>query len=123
MDATADPRVKPEDDGERGDCHNRPMLLFEIKWLAIMVALCSYFLRLNVESRAVMPIFAFVLCLIITLGQNYQAFLQDKIDWYGVTATYIGIPLFLLIWFGYKLSQGTRVVKYSEMEFPKMDVK
>ena len=69
------------------------------------------------------PIFAFVLCLIITLGQNYQAFLQDKIDWYGVTATYIGIPLFLLIWFGYKLSQGTRVVKYSEMEFPKMDVK
>lgn len=69
------------------------------------------------------PIFAFVLCLIITLGQNYQAFLQDKIDWYGVTATYIGIPLFLLIWFGYKLSRGTRVVKYSEMEFPKMDVK
>ncbi len=27
------------------------------------------------------PIFAFVLCLIITLGQNYQAFLQDRIDW------------------------------------------
>ena len=69
------------------------------------------------------PIFAFVLCLIITTGQNYRAFLQDKIDWYGVTATYIGIPLFLLIWFGYKLSRGTRVVKYSEMEFPKMDVK
>ena len=31
------------------------------------------------------PIFAFVLCLIITLGQNYQAFLNDSIDWYGVT--------------------------------------
>ena len=27
------------------------------------------------------PIFAFALCLIITLGQNYQAFLQDRIDW------------------------------------------
>lgn len=39
------------------------------------------------------PIFAFVLCLIITLGQNYQA-MQDKIDWYGVALTYIGIPLF-----------------------------
>lgn len=68
------------------------------------------------------PIFAFVLCLIIT-PPELPAFLQDKIDWYGVTATYIGIPLFLLIWFGYKLSRGTRVVKYSEMEFPKMDVK
>lgn len=65
------------------------------------------------------PIFAFVLCLIITLGQNYQAFLQDRIDWYGVTATYIGIPLFLVIWFGYKLSRGTKVIKYQEMEFPK----
>ncbi|WP_437609745.1 amino acid permease [Erwinia sp. V71] len=64
------------------------------------------------------PIFAFVLCLIITLGQNYQAFLADKIDWYGVAATYIGIPLFLIIWFGYKLARGSRFVKYHEMEFP-----
>ncbi|SQC40238.1 Lysine-specific permease [Klebsiella pneumoniae] len=46
------------------------------------------------------PIFAFVLCLIITLGQNYEAFLKDTIDWGGVAATYIGIPLFLvhLVW-------------------------
>ncbi|AVF33788.1 amino acid permease [Rahnella sikkimica] len=64
------------------------------------------------------PVFAFVLCLIITLGQNYQAFLKDTIDWGGVTATYIGLPLFLIIWFGYKLTKGTKVVKYSEMEFP-----
>ena len=64
------------------------------------------------------PVFAFVLCLIITLGQNYQAFLKDTIDWGGVAATYIGLPLFLIIWFGYKLSKGTKVVKYSEMEFP-----
>ena len=40
------------------------------------------------------------MCLIITLGQNYQAFLQDRIDWGGVVATYVGIPLFLLIWLG-----------------------
>ncbi|MBN3265737.1 hypothetical protein H5A43_21965, partial [Pectobacterium brasiliense] len=57
-------------------------------------------------------------CLIITLGQNYQAFLQDKIDWYGVTATYIGIPLFLLIWFGYKLYRGTHFIKYQDMTYP-----
>ncbi len=65
------------------------------------------------------PIFAFVLCLIITLGQNYQAFLQDTIDWYSVAATYIGLPLFLLIWLGYRLVRGGRIVKYSEMEFPR----
>ncbi|MDU6412328.1 MAG: lysine transporter, partial [Yersiniaceae bacterium] len=61
---------------------------------------------------------AFALCLVITLGQNYQAFLEDQIDWTSVAATYIGIPLFLLIWFGYKLTKGTKVVKYHEMEFP-----
>ena len=64
------------------------------------------------------PMFAFALCLVITLGQNYQAFLEDQIDWTSVAATYIGIPLFLLIWFGYKLTKGTKVVKYHEMEFP-----
>ena len=69
------------------------------------------------------PIFAFVLCLIITLGQNYQAFLQDKIDWYGVTATYIGIPLFLLDLPGYKPSRRHPRREVQRMEFPKMDVK
>ncbi|VEB86266.1 lysine transporter [Citrobacter koseri] len=64
------------------------------------------------------PIFAFVLCLTITLGQNYEAFLKDTIDWGGVAATYIGIPLFLAIWFGYKLTKGTHFVRYSEMHFP-----
>ncbi|WP_413741288.1 amino acid permease [Sodalis sp. RH15] len=64
------------------------------------------------------PIFAFVLCLLITLGQNYQAFLQDRIDWYGVTATYIGIPLFLVIWLGYKWRHGTHLIRYQDMTFP-----
>lgn len=67
------------------------------------------------------PIFAFILCLVITLGQNYQAFLAKKIDWYSVAATYIGIPLFLLIWFGYKLVRGGRLVGLHEMEFPQFE--
>lgn len=62
------------------------------------------------------PIFAFVLCLVITLGQNYEAFTKDSIDWTGVIATYIGLPLFLLIWFGYKWVKGTRIVRYEEMD-------
>lgn len=65
------------------------------------------------------PIFAFVLCMIITLGQNYEAFLADTIDWGGAIATYIGLPLFLSIWFGYKWIKGTRFVRYNEMQFPK----
>lgn len=67
------------------------------------------------------PIFAFVLCLIITLGQNYEAFLQDTIDWNGVIATYIGIPLFLSIYFGYKIVKKTKWIKYDQMDFSQMD--
>ncbi|XDZ50879.1 amino acid permease [Neisseriaceae bacterium CLB008] len=64
------------------------------------------------------PLFAFALCLIIALGQDFQSFLGDDIDWMKVVTTYIGIPLFFLIWFGYKWTKGTKFVKYSEMEFP-----
>lgn len=64
------------------------------------------------------PIFAFVLCTVIMLGQNYAAFLENTIDWGSVTATYIGIPLFLAIWFGYKMKTGCRFVRYAEMKFP-----
>ncbi|OCG07789.1 lysine transporter [Gilliamella sp. wkB178] len=63
------------------------------------------------------PIFAFVLCLTITLGQNYEAFLQDTIDWNGVIATYIGLPLFLTIYFVYKIVKKTKWVKYEQMDF------
>ena len=56
-----------------------------------------------------------MLCLVITLGQNYQAFIQERIDWGGVVATYIGLPLFLLIWLGYRLVKGSHIVAYSEM--------
>lgn len=64
------------------------------------------------------PIFAFILCLIITLGQKYEDYVNGTLDWNGAVATYIGIPLFLIIWFGYKLVKKTRFVRYSEMEFP-----
>ena len=62
------------------------------------------------------PVFAFVLCMIITLGQNYENFMADKIDWVGVVATYIGLPLFLAIWFGYKWVKGSRIVSYKDMD-------
>ncbi|GGP23341.1 amino acid permease [Silvimonas iriomotensis] len=67
------------------------------------------------------PIFAFALCLIITLGQNYQAFLKDQIDWIGVAATYIGLPVFLVIWLGYRFARKSKFVSYAEMKFPDRD--
>jgi lysine-specific permease len=56
--------------------------------------------------------------MVVTLGQNWQAFADGNIDWVGVTATYIGIPIFLLIWLGYRVARKTRFVRYADMKFP-----
>ena len=63
------------------------------------------------------PLFAFVLCLIITLGQNYQAFMEERIDWGGVVATYIGLPVFLGIWLAYRLIKRSQFIRYQDMKF------
>lgn len=62
------------------------------------------------------PIFAFIICLIVIIGQNYGAFLGDAIDWYGVAVSYIGLPLFLIVWLGYKWSKKTKVVALEQVD-------
>ncbi|MNZ53028.1 Lysine-specific permease [compost metagenome] len=62
------------------------------------------------------PIFAFVLCIIVILGQNTAIFTGDPIDWYGLVATYISIPLFIILWLGYKWTKGTKVIPLQECD-------
>ena len=62
------------------------------------------------------PLFAFVVCLIVVLGQNYSAFIGGTIDWYGVIVSYIGLPLFLALWIGYKIKHKTKVIKLTDCD-------
>lgn len=66
------------------------------------------------------PWFAFVLCAVVVLGQNYQAVLDG--EWLAVLSTYIGIFLFLAIWAGYTLKRESKLVKYSEMDVQPMKI-
>ncbi|MFS0873506.1 amino acid permease [Paenibacillus xylanilyticus] len=63
------------------------------------------------------PIFAFVLCIIVIIGQNYQAFTGDQIDWSGALVAYLSVPLFLILWLGYKWIKKTKVVPLQECDF------
>lgn len=63
------------------------------------------------------PIFAFVVCMIVVIGQNYNAFLGGHIDWKGIFVSYIGIPIFLVIWLGYKFIKKTKVIPLKECDF------
>ncbi|MDQ6598989.1 amino acid permease [Bacillus salipaludis] len=63
------------------------------------------------------PLLALAMCVVIILGQNYQAFTADKIDWYGAAVSYIGLPIFLIVWLGYKIVHKTKVIPLKECSF------
>ncbi|AMA64976.1 Lysine-specific permease [Candidatus Arsenophonus lipoptenae] len=67
------------------------------------------------------PIFAFIFCLVIIFGQNYQLFLEDQIDWYDIMTHYFGIFIFLIIWFCYKIIKKTHFINYRNMNFSNCD--
>ncbi|WP_035323049.1 amino acid permease [Peribacillus kribbensis] len=62
------------------------------------------------------PIFAFALCAFIIIGQNYSAFTEGPIDWKGMLVSYISLPLFFILWFGYKFIKKTKVVKLADCD-------
>lgn len=63
------------------------------------------------------PIFAFALCVIVMLGQQYEIFLGKPVSWSDLLASYIGIPFFLILWLGYKWIKKTKVVPLGECSF------
>jgi lysine-specific permease len=99
-----------------------------IAWLGI--AICHYRFRkaFTAQGRDVNeltyrakwypfgPIFAAVLCTLIILGQNYSAFVEENIKWYDVAVAYIGIPVFLVFYFGYKFVYKTKLIPLHEVD-------
>lgn len=65
------------------------------------------------------PILATVLCVVVIIGQGMYAFSGDTVDWLGITVAYIGIPLFLILYFGYKFAKKTKAVKPEEADLSK----
>lgn len=65
------------------------------------------------------PVVALVLCAVVVLGQNYQAFLGE-VDLLGALTAYIGLPLFLALWFGHKLVTGSKMVRYEEADLTRV---
>lgn len=61
------------------------------------------------------PIAAFVLCLFVVVGQNYEAVFVN-FDFWGILASYIGLPIFLLLWAGYRLATGQKAVPLEQAD-------
>lgn len=62
------------------------------------------------------PILAFSLCVIVILGQGFAYVSNGVVDWGGMVAAYIGLPLFLGLWIWYKVKHKTKVIDLKEVD-------
>ncbi|WP_092922900.1 amino acid permease [Romboutsia hominis] len=62
------------------------------------------------------PILALIMCIIIIIGQGYSCIKPEGIDWSGLIASYIGIPLFLGLYIGYKIKHKTKLIPLHEVD-------
>lgn len=63
------------------------------------------------------PIYTILVCAVVIIGQNYESFLSGNIDWVGMLATYLSVPIFLLTWFIYKFVKKTKVIPLNNIKF------
>jgi len=75
-------------------------------------------LRYHARWFPVGPILALVLSIIVVLGQDLASF-QGSIshwNWSGIITTYMSVPLFLVLYVGYKVKHKTKLRKLTEVD-------
>lgn len=99
-----------------------------IAWLGIAISHYRFRRAFSVQGKdlnclpykasffPVGPIIALILCIFIIAGQNYSAFMGDEIDWYGVSVAYIGLPVFLAVYLGYKFTKKTKIIPLKDID-------
>lgn len=99
-----------------------------IAWVGI--AICHYRFRKayiyqgkklkDLKYKAILypfgPILALIMCVIIILGQGYSCIKPDGIDYQGLIASYIGIPLFVGLYVWYKIKHKTKVIPLDDVD-------
>ncbi|WP_242947127.1 amino acid permease [Clostridium haemolyticum] len=104
-----------------------------IAWIGI--AICHYRFRkaynaqgLNMNKLKykaklypIGPIIALIMCIIVIIGQGFVYIKPEGIDWVGIIAAYIGIPIFIALYFGYKIKNKTRIIKLQDIDLSNED--
>lgn len=65
------------------------------------------------------PILAFLLCAFIIAGQSLPAIMDGHFDWNNLLVSYIGLPLFLVVWLIYKVKHRSKLIPLKECDFEK----
>jgi len=67
------------------------------------------------------PIIAFLMCLVVIGGQNYEAFLSG--DWFGVLSSYIGLPVIIAVWLVHRVVTRDRIIPLEQIDVSGIEVK
>lgn len=60
--------------------------------------------------------FALFFCVLIALIKNFSVFLYHEFDVKNFVTGYIGIPVFIISYFGYKIIRKTKIIKSTEVD-------
>lgn len=60
------------------------------------------------------PIFAFILCVIVIVGQDIDSF--ARLDFQNIAVTYMAIPLFLVLYLYYKIKYGSHLIPLEKVD-------
>jgi len=63
------------------------------------------------------PLFAFFLCMVVIIGQDLHSFATW--DWQAIGVTYMSIPLFIILFFYYKLRYHTKLIPLDKVDLSK----
>lgn len=103
-----------------------------IAWL--MIALCHYRFRKaflyqghtldELKYKAGLypfgPIFAFILCAVAMIGQNFTALI--KLDWVNISITYIDIPIFIGLYLYHKIRHHTHWIALKDADLSQPEI-
>ncbi|CEP12046.1 hypothetical protein [Parasitella parasitica] len=62
------------------------------------------------------PIFAFSICSFVIVGQGYDSWMAKPVVAADVVACYIGVPVYLVIYLGYKIIKKSKVIPLMEVD-------
>ena len=63
------------------------------------------------------PIFAMCLCILVIIGQQFDAFVAHKLNLNNLIGAYIGLPTFFVFYLGYKLYHRTKLIPLKKCKF------
>ncbi len=63
------------------------------------------------------PVFALCLCIVVVLGQQFDAWVSHRVNIDNLIGAYIGLPIFLVFYFGYKFVRKTKLIPLKKCKF------